>query len=428
MGREAKSAKMNWRKMRRNHWNRDWKKGWTSAAVLMLSVGMLSSCGNDFEPTAQVKGREDLLQPLRESEQTGIGASGEEGVYAEEIQGEEAVQTTEALTGGIDMGEVTGGKDDVITITISAAGDVTLGNHKEQDYGNSFRQAYDQAEDKHYFFENVEEIFLEDDMTIVNLEGPLTLWDVPREGQTYSIKGDPEYAGLLTLGSIEAVSMGNNHRLDYGEEGSRDTVAALEQEGIVYAYDSQVGIYETQGIRIGFVSVNEAYWGAGVEKDMQAGIEQLKEEGVDLILACCHWGIEREYYPEDYQIILGRKCIDWGADLVIGHHPHVLQGIDYYQGKYIIYSLGNFCFGANRNPDDKDTMIFQQTFTFMGGEKQEGGEARIIPCYVSSVASRNDFKPTPAQGEEAARIIGCVNEYSQRFGVRINEDGSLSHP
>lgn len=130
------------------------------------------------------------------------------------------------------------------TITISAAGDVTLGNHQEQDYSASFRQAYDQAEDEGYFFENVRDIFAADDMTIVNLEGPLTTSEQMREGQTYCIKGDPAYAHLLTLGSIEAVSFANNHRLDYGEQGSRDTVVALEQEGIIYAYDKNVGIYE----------------------------------------------------------------------------------------------------------------------------------------------------------------------------------------
>lgn len=317
-----------------------------------------------------------------------------------------------------------------VSITISAAGDVTLGNHREQSYDYSFRQTYDQAEDKSYFFENVADIFEADDMTIVNLEGPLTLSENFREGQTYSIKGDPEYVRLLEYGNIEAVSMGNNHRLDYGEEGSRDTVEALKEAGIPYAFDENLGLYETKGIRIGWVSVNEVALGYGVEKLLEEGINRLKEEGANLILACCHWGIERDNYPEDYQKKLGRKCIDWGADLVIGHHPHVLQGIDQYQGKYIIYSLANFCFGANRNPADKDTMIFQQTFTF---QKEEGGyggaqpkEARIIPCSVSSVASRNDFKPTPLTGEDRSRVIDRINEYSAEYGVSADQEGVLS--
>jgi len=311
-----------------------------------------------------------------------------------------------------------------ITVTISAVGDVTLGNYLGQEYSCSFRQTYEKAQDEGYFFENVEDIFSADDMTIVNLEGPLTMAAEGRPNQIYTISGDPSYAGILTAGGVEAVSMGNNHRLDYLEQGSQDTVAALEGEGLVYAYDDKLGIYETKGIRIGYVSVNEVGQGAGVEKYIQEGFAKLQEEGADLILACCHWGVEREYYPEDYQKSLGKKCIDWGADLVIGHHPHVIQGIEEYQGKFIVYSLGNFCFGANRNPPDKDCFIFQQTFTFRDGVKQEDAEGKVIPCSLSSVTNINDYKPTPASGSEAERIIDRLNEYSLDFGVQFDKSGA----
>ena len=217
--------------------------------------------------------------------------------------------------------------------------------------------------------------------------------------------------------------MGNNHRLDYFEKGCDDTLEALESAGILYAYNDYTGIYEAQGILIGFVSVNGLGQGAGVEKYLKKGIDSLKEEGCQIILACCHWGIEREYYPEDYQKSLGKKCIDWGADLVIGHHPHVLQSIEEYQGKYIVYSLGNFCFGANRNPPDKDCLIVQQTFAFVDGEKQEETTFKVIPCSVSSKASRNNYKPTPARGEEAQRILEKLNEYSKDFGLQFDGDG-----
>jgi len=393
--------------------------------LLLPAVLLLSACGDDLNAVVPVKGlaelaepivdsgmaeEEEIKEPISEADSEPVGAAAQ----AAGTQESDTDDTAEDIS-----------DDEVITITISAAGDVSLGNHQNQDYYYSFRQAYDQAEDEGYFFENVLDILGADDFTIMNLEGVLTLSENMAEGLTYNIKGDPEYVDILTAGSVEGVSMGNNHRLDYGEGGSRDTVAALEQAGIVYAYDNITGIYETKGIRIGFVSVNEAYWGAKVEKTMQEGIKALQEEGADLILACCHWGTELEYYPEDYQTILGEKCIDWGADLVIGHHPHVLQGVDIYKGKYIIYSLGNFCFGANRNPSDKDTMIFQQTFTFRNGTLEEDGEVRVIPCYVSSVSARNDFKPTLAEGEEARRIIDRINEYSSGFGVAFDEDGAL---
>ena len=165
-----------------------------------------------------------------------------------------------------------------IGITISAVGDVTLGNYVGQDYAWSFRETYDTTEDKTYFFENVYDIFAEDDMTIVNLEGVLTYSDNLNPGRTYNIKGDPEYADILTLGSVEAVSMANNHKNDFGEGGIRDTLNALEPTGIVYAYDNNVGIYEVEGIQIGFVSVNEVSWGQGVEQLMQDGIAKLKRQ------------------------------------------------------------------------------------------------------------------------------------------------------
>lgn len=312
-----------------------------------------------------------------------------------------------------------------LTITISAAGDVTMGSYFDQGYYGTFDETYDKEQNPAYFFENVYDIFSADDMTIVNLEGPLTLAQERREEQTYCIRGDPEYVKVLTAGSVEAVSMGNNHRLDYFEQGTADTVEALNGVGIPYAYDRYYGVYVTAaGITVGFVSVNEVGQGAGVEKYIKEGIETLREQECGLILVCCHWGTEREYYPEEYQKTLGRKCIDWGADMVIGHHPHVIQGIEAYQGKYIIYSLGNFCFGANRNPSDKDCLIVQQTFTFIDGVKQDETQLKVIPCSVSSVANRNDYRPTPAEGEEAARILEKLNECSRDLGLVFDGDGN----
>ncbi len=314
---------------------------------------------------------------------------------------------------------------EVVQITLSAAGDCSLGNYESQAYNMSFNQAYETEGGAEYFLRNVKDIFEKDDLTIVNLEGVLTADARKESGRTFNIKGDPSYVDILTSGSVEMVSMGNNHRLDFGVSGTEDTVEALDSKGIVYAYDENVGVYETKGIRIGLVSVNEVSWGYGSEKLVEEGITKLKEEGVDLILVACHWGVEKDYYPEKYQRTLGRKCIDWGADLVIGHHPHVLQGIEEYNGKYIIYSLGNFSFGANRNPADQDTMIFQQTFTFVEGKMQETVDARVIPCSISSVENRNNYQPTPLEGEEAERVLERLRKFSKDMGVTIESDGTL---
>ena len=403
------------------------KRRLTAACAALLAAGMtvsLTACGDDLSVGVSALTFEDVAQPIGGNQsicEEDSGTAAEENSAGKDGAGEVSHQQTDAdRQTGPENQEISG---EPVTITISAAGDTSLGNHQEQEYFYSFRQAYDEAENPGCFLENVYDIFSADDMTVVNFEGVLTLSDDMRPGQTYCIKGNPEYAQILTCGSVEAAAMGNNHRLDYNEQGSADTVKALEAEGIVWAFEENVGLYETKGIRIGFVSVNEVSQGAAVEKTIQEGIARLQEEGADLILACCHWGVEQENVPEDYQKVLGRKCIDWGADLVIGHHPHVLQGIEEYKGKYIVYSLGNFCFGANRNPDDKDCMIFQQTFTFVNGEEQDDAPVKVIPCSVSSVSSRNDFKPTPASGSEAKRILDRINEYSREFDVQFDEEG-----
>ena len=296
-----------------------------------------------------------------------------------------------------------------LRITISAAGDMILGSYYGQGYAGSFPETYKQEKDPGYFLENVYSIFSQDDLTLVNLEGPLTS---AREGEgkekTYCIKGEPEYASILTEGSVEAVSMGNNHRLDYYEKGSRDTVAAMEEAGIVYAYDSNTGIYETQGIRIGLISVDIVSQGSGVEKYVQEGIASLQEEEVDLLIACCHWGIEGEHYPEAYQRSLGQKCIDWGADLVIGHHPHVLQGIEYYDGKPIVYSLGNFVFGSS----------IPRTVLLKAGWDGEEMSLSIVPATSSGGYTRELTDPAEAQA-----LFQYVESISE--GIRIDGEGRI---
>lgn len=381
------------------------------AGYLLSGMLLFSGCGDDVE----------AIIP-----KSGYAYNGQASTDMETVTGQPVESQKEKESDTVVTPEPTATpepQENVVQITISAAGDCSLGNHIEQDYNSSFNQAYDAEGGAEYFLRNVKDIFAEDDMTIVNLEGVLTTSNAVAGGRTYNIKGDPSYARILTEGSVEAVSMANNHRLDFGTEGTKDTEAALNAENILYAYDKNVAIYETQGILIGYVSVNEVAWGQGSEDLVAEGIDKLKAAGVDLIFVACHWGVEKEHYPESYQLQLGRKCIDMGADLVIGHHPHVLQGIEEYKGKLIIHSLGNFCFGANRNPSDMDTMIFQQTFTFIDGELAGEMEAKVIPCSISSVTNRNNFQPTPLEGEDAVRVINRLNTYSADMGVTITEEG-----
>ena len=384
------------------------RKQMRSASVLLLTMMLLAGCSGQMsqDVSGDVTGSTAADTVLQESQ-----APEDDSTESE----------TEDVT---ESSEPEVAEDEIITFTISATGDVSLGILQTHDYKGTFNEMWD-LKGSEYFFENVKEIFAADDMTIVNFEGVLTTSD-KRVEKKFNIKGKPEYVQILVDGDVEAAAMGNNHRMDYGEEGLADSLKALDSAGIVYGYDDVLGYYEDteKGIKVGFVSVNEVYDEKLVETYLMQGIAALRvDETVDLIIACCHWGDELDRYPNEYELGLGKKCIDWGADLVLGHHPHVLQGIEEYNGRFIVYSLGNFCFGGNKNPKEKDTMIFQQTFTFVNGVKQEDQVIKVIPCTISSVSSRNDYKPTPVTGEDAVRVIDKINDYSKQFNLQFDYEG-----
>jgi len=313
-----------------------------------------------------------------------------------------------------------------VTITITAAGDCSIGKLSIHGYYGSLNQYFDENGPE-YFFDGVKDVFSNDDMTIVNFEGVLTESETIVEKQ-YNIKGRPEYISVLPVSSIEAVSFGNNHREDYGRVSLEDTVALFEQENITYAYEDVVGMYEVKDKVIGIVSVNEVYDGVDKTKELLlAGIEELKANNCDLIICCPHWGIEGNHKIENYQQEIAYLCIDNGADLVLGCHPHVLQGMECYKDKMILYSMGNFCFGGNMNPKDKQTMIFQQTFTFdPAGDLVTDLDAKVIPCTLSSVDNKNDYQPTIRDGEKGQAILDNLNLYSQDFNIVLDEEGKVS--
>lgn len=340
----------------------------------------------------------------------------------------EADESTEGDTGEAEDSEADGGTEvlpDVRTVTISAVGDCALGPVQTKGYDGSFYEYYD-LYGADYFFSGVRDIFEADDFTLVNLECVLTN-ETERVEKQWNIKGYPEYTDILLDGSVEGCSLGNNHTFDYGEKSHTDTENALTDAGILFAFNEKTAVYTTEnGITIGFVSANTLDSHAQAEAYIKDGIEQLRENGVDLVVACCHWGIETKHDATSYQEEAAHRIIDWGADLVIGNHPHVLQGIEIYNGKVICYSLGNFCFGANSNPSDKDTLIYQQTFTFMDGVLMPDITASIIPCSISTVTAYNDYQPTVLEGDGKQSIIDKMNRYSQSYeGITFDEAGTL---
>ena len=299
-----------------------------------------------------------------------------------------------------------------VSLTLSVVGDCTLGTDETFDYDTSLN-AYYENYSADYFLQNVKDIFSTDDLTIANFEGTLTDSD-EREDKTFAFKAPASYASILTGGSVEAVNTANNHSHDYGEQSFNDTLAALDDAGIVHFGYDETAVMDVKGIKVGLVGIYELYDHLEREQQLKDNIAKVKADGAQLIVVIFHWGNETETVPDSNQTTLGRIAIDEGADLVCGHHPHVLQGIETYKGKNIVYSLGNFCFGGNSSPSDMDTMIYQQTFTIDADGVKKDNVTNIIPCSISSAAydGYNNYQPTPAEGDEATRILGKINERS----------------
>ena len=299
-----------------------------------------------------------------------------------------------------------------VSLTLSVVGDCTLGTDETFDYDTSLN-AYYKNYGADYFLQNVKDIFSTDDLTIANFEGTLTDSD-EREDKTFAFKAPASYASILTGGSVEAVNTANNHSHDYGEQSFDDTLAALDDAGIVHFGYDETAVMDVKGIKVGLVGIYELYDHLEREQQLKDNIAKVKADGAQLIVAIFHWGNETETVPDSNQTTLGRIAIDEGADLVCGHHPHVLQGIETYKGRNIVYSLGNFCFGGNSSPSDMDTMIYQQTFTIDADGVKKDNVTNIIPCSISSAAydGYNNYQPTPAEGDEATRILGKINERS----------------
>ena len=301
----------------------------------------------------------------------------------------------------------------VQTVTMTAVGDCTLATDINADPNGSFKSVAESLNGE-YFFKNVSPIFSEDDLTIVNFEGTLSNQGT-RQDKQFAFRGKPEYVQILTSSSVEAANLANNHSADYGDVSLSDTIKYLNEAGISNFIGTNTAIRDVNGISVGLVGID------ALDETEAAKLENVigsvKSLGAQLVIVSIHWGEEKATAPNDTQTELAHKAIDAGADLVLGTHPHVLQGIEKYNGKYIAYSLGNFCFGGNNNPADKDTVIYRQTFTFVDGVMQEDDNMTLIPATISGHDEYNDYQPAIAEGDRKTQIENKLIEYSTPLGL-----------
>lgn len=355
----------------------------------------------------------------------GAAGAGDQGAAeTPAVQPNDQQVTTPAASGGAQDDQQDAAAPEPVSLTVTFAGDCTLGSDVNFDGSRSFNTKYGEVDDPAYFLQNVAELFGADDLTVVNMEGVLTEGG-ERADKEFAFRGKPEYSKILSSSSVEAASMANNHSKDYGEESYNDTIEALEADKVqTFGYD-RIAFMDVKGVKVALIGAYFPEDGDENLKQMTDNIAKAREEGAQLVLVYAHWGVERDYKPTEDQLKMGRAAIDAGADLVVGSHPHVIQGYEVYEGRYIVYSLGNFCFGGNSNPEDKDCMIFQQTFTVTGDEVAKNDDVNFIACSVSSESDRNTYQPTIAEGDEKTRIdekIKASNDEIAEMAAALPQD------
>lgn len=306
---------------------------------------------------------------------------------------------------------------------LSFAGDCTLGSDPSH-YGVMYSFIHTIGEDYDYPFRNVVEYFENDDFTMVNLEGVFAD-SGQSSGARFTFRGPTAYTQILTGSSIEAVTLANNHTMDYGNAGYQSTKDVLTEAGVTYVEKNGSALYTTEsGLTIGMYAAAfsvDTY-------DMKTEIAQLRSKGAEIVVAAMHWGNEGQYRPTGQQQTWAHAAIDAGADIVFGHHPHVLQKIEEYNGGVIFYSMGNFCFGGNNYPQDLDSAILQQEVIRDENGKVRLGELTIIPVSCSSLPVQNNFQPTPYKegSKEYNRVISKLDGSWTGPDLVVNYDAGSS--
>ncbi len=309
-------------------------------------------------------------------------------------------------------------------VTFSFAGDCTFAYFNESNRAKGFPAVYAASGSVTYPFDNVRGVFSADDMTTVNFEGVLSDSANHAEKQFY-FRGKKEYAKILSSSSVESANLANNHTLDYYEKGFEDTVIALENEGVGVFWGSEpyVSTLRTDSGTMSVVMLSTSsidIKNNSKFKEIKKQIERYKSPNT-IVIVNLHWGVERAVKPSQWQIDTAHELADAGADLIVGHHPHVLQGIEKYKGVYIAYSLGNFAFGGNSSAKYPETVILRAEFDIDSGEVGECSIA-AVPCYItSSGGTANDYKPSLQYGKKGEAVIRLVLERSALLENGITE-------
>ena len=394
-----------------------------SLIILLMAVALIIFSGGKTKPTSESSGNgKDENQTAAEQPAGNTGETAKETEMGERTDSKDTEEITEII-------ETEAGETKPEETTDTAAESTTLIFAGDVLFNDWFTANYDNGGIEKVVEPALLKQLQEADIFMVNNEFPFSNRGTAMEDKQYTFRCDPKYVTALQEMGVDIVTLANNHTLDFGREALSDTFTTLDNAGIKYAgagetaeraYELQV--IEKNGKKFGFLAASRvvpvADWKVEIEApgmltayDDTKLVQLIQEakNSCDFLSVYLHWGIERDVYPQDYQTKIAKDCVEAGADVIIGAHPHCLQGVTYIEGKPVFYSLGNFVFGYNID----QTMALK---VLVG----ENGEVsyQIIPAYASGAMTQL------MDEKSAADLYQYMMDIST--GVKIDADGMIT--
>ena len=305
---------------------------------------------------------------------------------------------------------------------LSFVGDCSFGTYPEAKKENHFDYVFENVAkgDFEYFFKNCHAFFRTDDLTIANNETAITI-RTKMQNKLWRIKSDPMYTKLYPMTDIEVVNLANNHTYDCFKEGYDDTLESLEDNNVEYFDADHVLIKEIKGLQFVFIGydIRQSQVSPSAKQEVIDAIKRHKTEN-NFVVANIHWGREYSEQPLAYQKEYAYAFLDAGADLIIGSHPHIMQGIEKYKDKYIVYSMGDFLFGADPDLESRDTSIFR----IRVNTETKKVALEIYPFFENSDGVKsgyNNFQPLPLFGNETDTIFSYLKRISEPLEYGVTE-------
>ena len=307
-------------------------------------------------------------------------------------------------------------------VTLSFTGDCTIGSEETRRTQEDSLHAYAEKYGYDYFFANFRELFEADDCTVINLESVLSdSVNGEKTSKRYRFRGPTDFIGILKAGSVEMAGLANNHTADYGARGFESTKKTLEEAGIGWARAMDYYLLEKDRIRIAIFSMDYALSNTMGDR-MRKKVTDMKAAGeADAVVVLFHNGNEYDPKHNTVQESRGKSFVEAGADLVIMHHSHVVQGLRVLNNRSIFYSLGNFVFGGNREiksvyyprdggrePTSLYCLVVQAKRYFDDDGNYTGQQMILYPAYTSSIAPVNNYQPVRITAEQAEAVLDAM--------------------